>query len=58
MNSHFCKVSAMRHGFEFIEEVTRALPGQHRYLPPPDKVAGNFGSRMREESVLTFRKAS
>lgn len=56
MNSHFCKVSAVRHGFEFVEGVTRALPSQHRYLPPPDKVSGSFGSRMREESVLTFRR--
>lgn len=58
MNSDFCKASATRHGFEFVEGVTRALPSQHRYLPPPDKVSGSFGTRMREESVLTFRKAA
>lgn len=58
LNSHFCKVSAMRHGFEFVEGITRALPSQHRYLPPPEKVSGTFGTRMREESVLTFRLAS
>lgn len=58
LNSQFCKAAAMRHGFEFVEGITRALPSQHRYLPPPEKVSGAFGARMREESVLTFRRAS
>jgi DNA modification methylase len=55
-NSHFCKVAALSRGFEFVEGVTRALPGQHRYLPPPENESGSLGGRMREESVLTFRK--
>lgn len=57
LNSHFCKVAALRHGFKFIEGVTRSLPTQHRYLPPPEVSDGSFGSRMREEAVLTFAKA-
>lgn len=58
MNSRFCKESASAHGFEFVEGITRPLPSKHRYLPPPEQATSSFGSRMREESVLTFRRAA
>jgi len=55
-NSAVCKAAAMRHGFEFAEGIQRPLPAQHRYLPPPDADSSTLSGRMKEESVLTFRR--
>jgi DNA modification methylase len=56
-NSALCRVAAMRHGFEFEEGVLRPLPTKHRYLPPPESGPSTLSARMREEAVLTFRRA-
>lgn len=56
LNSLVCQRILERHGFRLAESLVRALPTQHRYLPPPSSGDSTLRSRMREELVLTFRK--
>jgi DNA modification methylase len=55
-NSDVCKRAAARHGFELVDESIRTLPGNSRYLPPPETDKSTLRVRMKEESVLTFRR--
>lgn len=57
-NSQICQLAAESHSFELKDEATRAIPAQHRYLPPPNGTEDALAGRMREEKVLTFRKTA
>jgi len=48
-----------KHGLDLMSTRRRQLPNNRRYLPPPSsKGAGEqLGKRMREEVILSFRKA-
>lgn len=47
---------ATRNGFALLGKVTRPLPVNRRYLPPPnlEKSGNSLQSRMREEVILSF----
>jgi len=45
---------ASKHGFTLVDDVSRPLPTQHRYLPPPESQSSSFSSRMKLERILTF----
>lgn len=46
-----------RHHLILTDRETRALPDNHRYLPPPSASKGNpLARRMREETCLVFLK--
>lgn len=47
---------AARHGLRRTREITRELPGNRRYLPPPSDGNGNLDKRMRRESCTTFER--
>ena len=57
-NSAICVTAGRRHGFEVIDRQLRALPANHRYLPPPTNASGALSQRMKDEVILTFRKAA
>ena len=58
-NSNALTILAERVGLTVVNRVTRQLPPNRRYLPPPSaKSAGNkLQARMRTEVVLTFEAA-
>lgn len=59
-NSSIIKTLGEECGLNLISEQTRSIPANRRYLPPPParrKQAGQIGSRLRQEIVLTFAKA-
>ena len=48
--------SAAEAGLHLEDEYTREIPGEHRYLPPPQSTRNpRMAGRMRTESVLRFR---
>lgn len=55
-NSEIMRELAHDHGFQEERVVTRPLPDDRRYLPPPSsqRVGINLGSRMRQEIVLSL----
>ncbi len=54
-NADICAGAASHNGFELVTRDERALPAQHRYLPPPTSTSGTLATRMKEEIVFTFR---
>jgi hypothetical protein len=55
-NSGLAVEAAQQAGFTLIETVTRPLPMNQRYLPPPESGEGTLAARMREEVIVTFRR--
>lgn len=55
-NSIGLKHLALTNGFQLLTESIRSLPGNRRYLPPPNAESSGtkMQGRMREEVVLTF----
>lgn len=43
-------------GFILKEDLSRPLPMQHRYLPPPERGTSTFSARMKTERVMTFER--
>lgn len=57
-NSRIVSTLASLHGLAAISRVSRALPANRRYMPPPTKgLFSRMDGRMRREVVLAFRKA-
>lgn len=58
-NSEGLKVVAASAGLRTVEEISRELPENRRYLPPPQAREAGTGlaKRMREEVILTFAHA-
>ncbi len=58
-NSGIVRRAAESVGLELVEERTREIPEDRRYLPPPSKEnVAALQYRMRTEVVQTFRKAA
>lgn len=57
-NSAIVAAAAERHGLSLQSRVSRSLPDNRRYLPPPSRTAGKAAMdlRMRREVVLSFSK--
>ena len=57
-NSAIVIAAAEKHGLSLKSRVSRSLPDNRRYLPPPSRGAGKatMDSRMRREVVLSFSK--
>jgi hypothetical protein len=56
-NDAAATVAAAEHGLILEREYERALPGDRRYLPPPEHLGGAaLQQRMRTETVLRFLK--
>jgi SAM-dependent methyltransferase len=55
-NAEICAGAAMLRGFELVERDERVLPAQHRYLPPPTASTGTLATRMKHETIFTFRQ--
>jgi hypothetical protein len=56
-NAELLKAVALRSGFALVAESERELPPNRRYLPPPRELApSDLETRLRSESVLTFRR--
>lgn len=57
-NAMIIRVIANALGLVQVRRTSREIPGNRRYLPPPDgRDQGSLQKRMRFESVLTFEKA-
>lgn len=58
-NSASVIAAAERHGLSLQSRVSRSLPDNRRYLPPPSRTEGKaaMDSRMRREVVLSFSKS-
>ncbi|MBL9215218.1 MAG: hypothetical protein JNG83_07060, partial [Opitutaceae bacterium] len=59
-NSAVVEAVAIRNGLRLIKKRTRSLPPNRRYLPPPaaPNAGATFSSRMRQEVVLSFKRAA
>ncbi|MCF8476693.1 MAG: hypothetical protein K9G60_06660 [Pseudolabrys sp.] len=55
-NSKIIYKLALRAGLAFGGSLTRTLPPNRRYLPPPKNEKGSINTRMRKEVVITFVK--
>lgn len=55
-NAEICAGAATRNGFALIQRDERPLPTQHRYLPPPTASTGTLATRMKHETIFTFRR--
>jgi DNA modification methylase len=55
-NSKIIYKLALRAGLKFSGSLTRMLPPNRRYLPPPSTGKGSINARMRKEVVITFVK--
>ena len=55
-NAEAVTLAAAESDLKLAASETRKLPAAHRYLPPP-ATAGMLSKRMREEVILTFRRA-
>ena len=55
-NAQAVTLAAAESDLRLVARETRKLPAAHRYLPPP-ATAGMLSKRMREEVILTFRRA-
>lgn len=56
-NSSVIAILAEEQGFELIRRVSRALPDNRRYMPPPKGKGTHMNMRMRHEVVLEFKKS-
>lgn len=56
-NSEGLKYLAQRQGFQLISSITRQLPENRRYLPPPslENSGEQLQNRMGEEVILRFK---
>jgi len=59
-NSVAMELLAGQVGFKLVEQTSREIPDDRRYLPPPNtqKSGKQLRRRMREEVVLTLQKGS
>jgi tRNA G10 N-methylase Trm11 len=56
-NTLIAEGAAIRHGLQVVEKLEREIPQNKRYLPPPSSSGSTgFDTRMRTETVITFRK--
>jgi len=55
-NAKIISELAKEFGLRLVEESSRTLPPNRRYLPPPSKRTNALSSRMRREVVLAFSK--
>lgn len=55
-NAEICSGAASKNGFALVDRDERALPTQHRYLPPPTTSTGTLATRMKHEVIFTFRR--
>lgn len=56
-NAKMIAFASERVGLREVARYSRAIPGNHRYLPPPHSHCNSaLGRRMKEEVVLTFEK--
>jgi SAM-dependent methyltransferase len=55
-NAEICAGAATKNGFKLVERDLRPLPSQHRYLPPPTSSTGTLATRMKHETIFTFRR--
>jgi SAM-dependent methyltransferase len=57
-NTRMIAAAAQWVGLEEVSRYSREIPANHRYLPPPQPGSeSRLGKRIKEEVVLTFRKA-
>jgi hypothetical protein len=45
-------------GLRLVSKRLRTLPGNRRYLPPPEIAGEKLDTRMRREAILTFEHAA
>lgn len=55
-NAGICGGAAANNGFKLVARDERALPAQHRYLPPPTTSTGTLATRMKHEVIFTFER--
>ena len=56
-NSELLISAAIQSGFRIVDEKTRDIPENRRYMPLANSSSSNLSKRMRTEHVLTFMKA-
>lgn len=59
-NSEGLKSLSQRQGFQLVSSITRQLPENRRYLPPPnlENAGKQLQNRMGEEVILRFKQSS
>lgn len=55
-NSEAIKLLGTRNGLQVVSAVSRPLPENLRYMPPPGPRRGKMDARMRNEVVINLRK--
>jgi SAM-dependent methyltransferase len=55
-NAAICAGATRNNGFKLVARDERTLSAQHRYLPPPTSSTGTLATRMKHETIFTFRR--